>query len=163
MLRGLVKLIRHMDGLTGPVDLSDMAQLLRGADVEREELVQACKFNEVTYARNLLSKSPWYELLIICWRAGQCSPIHNHEDSACGVRVVDGIATETLYRRVGLGAGAVERVDRRAYQKGDVCISARDDIHLIENLEPGRDLITLHLYSPPLSMNYFELASDMQS
>jgi len=163
MLRGLVKLIRNMDGLSGPADLDDMAELLRGADVQRQELVRACKFNEVTYARNLLSKSSWYELLIICWRHGQCSPIHDHEGSACGVRVVDGTATETLYRKIGLGEGAVEPIGQRAFAQGEVCITGRDDIHLIENLEPGHDLITLHLYSPPLRMNYYELASDMQS
>ncbi len=161
MLRGLVKLIRHMDGLTGPAHLEDIRRLLGEADVEREELVQACKFSDVTYARNLLSKSPWYELLIICWRYGQCSPIHDHDQSVGGVRVVDGVATETRYREVG--PGAVEPIGRGECKAGGVCVVERDDIHLIENLQSDQELITLHLYSPPLSMNYFELAADMQS
>ena len=161
MLRGLVKLIRRMDGLTGPAEMAEVQQLLLLADVQREDLVQACKFNDVTYARNLLSKSPWYELLIICWRHGQCSPIHDHEGSVCGVRIVDGIATETIYREVG--PGLVEQSGVRQFERGSVCVTSDRDIHLIQNLQPGHDLITLHLYSPPLSMNYYELAANRQS
>ncbi len=161
MLKGLVQLIRRMDGLTGPADLAEMEELLRSADVDREELVEACKFNEVTYARNRLSKSSWYELLIICWRHGQCSPIHDHEGSACGVRIVDGTATETLYRKVG--TGVVEQVSSSQYEKGGVCIVGDNDIHVLHNLQPSHDLVSLHLYSPPLTMNYYELATDVQS
>jgi len=161
MLKGLVTLIRRMDGLTGPADMAEIEELLRNADVEREELVQACKFSDVTYARNLLSKSRWYELLIICWRHGQCSPIHDHEGSSCGVRIVDGTATETRYEE--FGAGAVELVDTREFEKGGVCMVEDTDIHVLHNLQPGKDLVSLHLYSPPLNMTYYELAADSQS
>ena len=154
MLRGLVKLIRFMDGLTGPARLEDIERLLREADVDREDMIVACKFSDVNYARNILAKSPWYQLIVICWREGQSSPIHDHGESACGVRVVDGTATEVRYTHTG--DGSVHKCSQAEYSPGDVCVTSTDQIHVIRN-EAGRDdLVTLHVYSPPLKMSFFE-------
>ena len=155
MLRGLVRLIRYMDGRTRPGDLEVVKELLREADVEKEDMIQACKFSNVSYARNTLAKSPWYELLVICWRSGQQSRIHDHGESACGVRVVDGVATETIYRKTS--PGCVTPVATRNYSKGEVCVVGGDAIHLITNERPDEDLITLHLYTPPLAMQVYEV------
>lgn len=154
MLRGLVKLISYMDGLTAPADLSVIETFLQEANVTREDMVVACKFNEVAYARNMLAKSAWYQLLVICWKFGQSSPIHDHPGSACGVRVVDGVATETLFSETR--SGFVKPVRKVQYQKDDVCVTSDTDIHLITNEQPQSDLITLHLYSPPLQMSFYE-------
>ncbi|MEC9094495.1 MAG: cysteine dioxygenase family protein [Planctomycetota bacterium] len=154
MLRGLVKLISYMDGLTAPAELAVVERLLREANVTREDMVVACKFNEVDYARNLLAQSPWYQLLVICWKFGQSSPIHDHPGSCCGVRVVDGVATETLFSETR--SGFVKPVETLQHQKNDVCVTSDDDIHLITNEQSQSDLITLHLYSPPLQMSFYE-------
>jgi cysteine dioxygenase len=77
------------------------------------------------------------------------------------VRIVDGAATETLYREVGPGLVAPART--RQLERGSVCVTSDRDIHLIQNLGAGQDLVTLHLYSPPLQMNYYDLANDLQS
>ena len=44
---------------------------------------------------------------------------------------------------------------------GHVCASAESDIHEVANMQPeGNDLITLHIYSPPLKrMNAYKLTS----
>ncbi len=153
MLRGLVKLIRHMDGLSAPEEISVIDRLLRQADVSREDMLVACKFSDQRYARNVLAKSPWYQLIVICWRCGQSSPIHDHANSACGVRVVDGIATERRYERDN--NGRVVFTEEQQFREGDVCTTSKTDIHVITNQEPDRELVTLHLYSPPLSMNFY--------
>jgi cysteine dioxygenase len=154
MLRGLVRLIRYMDGLTSRADLQIVNELLREANVERDDMVEACKFSTQHYARNELAKSPWYQLLVICWREGQSSPIHDHFGSGCGVRVVDGIATETIFEP--MSSGLVRPVRESHYGKGDVCVNSDSDIHLITNEQSNQDLITLHLYSPPLKMRFYE-------
>ena len=159
MLRGLVKLIRYMDGLTGPAKLEKVEQLLTEADVEREDMIQACKFNDVSYARNRLAKGDWYDLLVICWKKGQSSPIHDHLGSACGVRVVDGTATETIFEETN--PGFVRPVRQHCFTKGQVVVTSDTDIHLITNDDREQDLITLHLYTPPLNMTYYELESTL--
>jgi cysteine dioxygenase len=154
MLKGLVRLIRYMDGLNGPADLARIDALLREADVNRDDLVQACKFNDVNYARTMFSQSPWYQLLVICWRTGQSSPIHDHRGSQCGVRVVAGTATETAYERTE--SGLVRPVNEIEYATNDVCATSDADIHALSNRCPHTDLVTLHLYSPPLHMTFYE-------
>ena len=156
MLQGLVKMIRHMDGLTGPASTEHMADLISQANVTREDMINACKFSDKTYARTTLAKSDWYQLLVICWKYGQASPIHDHEGSNCAVRIVDGVATETTFSEVG--NGVVEEVAKRELKKNELCTANHDDIHLIENLQADQELVTLHLYSPPLRMNYFQVA-----
>lgn len=153
MLQGLVRMIRHMDGLTGPADPATMARLISEAHVTRDDMINACKFSDKTYARNTLAKSDWYQLLVICWRYGQASPIHDHEGSNCAVRIVDGIATETLFEEIS--PGFVEPISRRELQPNELSTAQDTEIHVIENLQPNRELVTLHLYSPPLQMNYF--------
>ena len=149
-------MIRHMDGLTGPASTEHMAGLISQANVTRDDMLNACKFSERTYARTTLAKSEWYQLLVIFWKSGQASPIHDHEGSNCAVRIVDGVATETTFRDIG--DGIVEPIETRELKKDELCTAHHSDIHVIENQQPGQELVTLHLYSPPLRMNYFNLA-----
>ena len=154
MLQGLVKMIRHMDGLTGPATTEQMAELISKANVTREDMLNACKFSERTYARTTLAKSNWYQLLVICWKYGQASPIHDHEGSNCAVRIVDGTATETTFHEIA--DGVVEPIGTRELNRDELSTANDREIHVIENLQPNRELVTLHLYSPPLRMNYFQ-------
>jgi cysteine dioxygenase len=86
---------------------------------------------------------------VLCWRAGQRSPIHDHRGSSCGVKVIKGVATETFFDRTP--HGHVYATGSRALNQGAVCGSQDDDLHQMSNLQaPGQDLITLHIYSPPL-------------
>lgn len=154
MIKDLVRLIRHVDSWTGPADRSTIYNLLLDSPVTPADMIEACKFDNIRYARNVLARSQWYELVVICWRSGQSSPIHDHLGTVCGVRVVDGIATETTYQEVG--GGRVRPVARRECSPGNVLISCDTDIHLITNEVHDRGLITLHLYSPALTMRYYQ-------
>jgi cysteine dioxygenase len=63
--------------------------------------------------------------------------------------VLKGTATETLFERTP--AGHVYATSSRKLPTGFCCGSQDADIHQISNLEPdGGDLVTLHIYSPPL-------------
>ncbi len=70
------------------------------------------------------------------------------------------MATETSYQL--LDDGHVRPVRETRYHPGEVCVSVDRDIHVIRNLQAGRDLITLHLYTPPLSMNFYEPAPGLE-
>ena len=37
--------------------------------------------------RNLIDKTPLYELIAICWEVGQISSVHNHRDQNCWMAV----------------------------------------------------------------------------
>jgi cysteine dioxygenase len=92
---------------------------------------------------------PAYHALVLCWRSGQRSPIHDHRSSACAVRVLEGDATEIIFHMTE--EGHVFPSKTRKLSEGFICATEDLDIHQLSNLQPhNRDLITLHIYSPPL-------------
>lgn len=107
-------------------------------------------FAERSYARNLIVRSPFAELLLLCWRSGQRTPIHDHGGSVGVVLVCEGLLTETMYDR--MPEGHVRPHD--TFRRGPGSVTGADvpDIHQLLNLQPeGKTMITLHCYAPPLS------------
>ena len=94
------------------------ALLLRQRDYDAYRL-----FSKRKYARNLIARSSYAELLMLCWRSGQRTPIHDHGGSIGVVMVAEGCLTETS-------------------QRG----------HNYAFYSVARDLVTLHCYAPPLSV-----------
>jgi cysteine dioxygenase len=106
-------------------------------------------FSEERYLRNLLFAGPNYQALVLCWRSGQRSPIHDHRGSSCAVKVIRGVATETIFAVAP--NGMIYATGSRRLAAGDSCASQDADIHQLSNLQPaGQDLVSLHVYSPPL-------------
>ena len=145
----LKPLIAYLDSLSSRVDLETLAGLLRELDIDRDELAPWCGFCTDHYQRNLMKRSDWYELVVLCWGSGQKTPIHDHVGSSCGLRVVDGHATETRYTLDPRGVAV--RGETCRLTPGTVCASQDGDIHEVSNRETGRDLVTLHIYSPPIA------------
>src|SRR5439155_5912566 len=97
-------------------------------------------FNPARYVRNRVHDGPSYQALLLCWRNGQRSPIHNHRGSHCGVKVLRGIATETFFKRAP--NGLIVPVSSRELALGRICGSVDDDIHQVSNLQAGHaDLV----------------------
>ena len=98
-----------------------------------------------------------YQVLILCWKNGQRSPIHNHRGSSCGIKLLKGVATETLF--VIAPNNMVYPTNSEWLYEGDVTGSEDTDIHQISNLQDeSRELVTLHIYSPKLlHMDFYSL------
>ena len=149
MAKTLDELFEYLDALDDRADLADLMIELSQLDVGGEELAEHVRFSRQSYARNLVRSGPWYHALVLCWRNGQRSPIHDHVGSSCGVRVLRGVATETLFEFAA--NGHVKAVGSRDLPAGSVCGSQDGDLHQVSNLQAGdADLVTLHIYSPPL-------------
>ena len=58
--------------------------------VDFEAVERFAQFSPERYRRNLMHSGPAYHALVLCWRAGQVSPIHDHRGSAWAVRVIRG-------------------------------------------------------------------------
>jgi cysteine dioxygenase len=119
--------------------------------LEREDVADYLAFSEASYQRLLIGGTTEYEALLLCWRSGQRSPIHDHAGSICGIRIIEGTATETTYTRTP--CGYLVPTGSRSLGVGAVSFSCDRDVHQMANLgRLGEDLITLHVYSPPLSV-----------
>ena len=106
---GLVELIARWNSLAGALPENVIRSGLEQLSLERDALEGCAHFNERTYQRNLVHHTANYEVLILCWRSGQRSPIHDHGESACGVLVIEGVATETSFLVDSIGKMMVSR------------------------------------------------------
>src|SRR5689334_4744760 len=56
---------------------------LRDSPVAPDTLERYLTWDAQHYTRNLIDKTPLYELIAICWDIGHISSIHNHRDQNC--------------------------------------------------------------------------------
>jgi cysteine dioxygenase len=145
----LERLIGYLDGLDGRAPLEELISQVARLDITCEDVAEFIRFSQRAYMRNLVRAGPWYNLLVLCWQNGQRSPIHDHAGSSCAVRVLRGTATETVFDYSP--NGHVWATGSRHHKPGSVVGTQDSDLHQISNLQPGdADLVTLHIYSPPL-------------
>ena len=145
----LDRLAQTLGELTRPPDLDWLVRQLAGLAFDVTELTPHIEFSPRGYARNLVHAGPHHHVLVLCWKNGQRSPIHDHAGSVCAVRVVRGTMTETFFERAP--NGHIKAMSSRDLGPGEVVGGQDSDIHQISNLQPGSDdLVTLHVYSPPL-------------
>lgn len=125
-----------------------------------------CFFNDLHYTRNLVVTNDKFELIVLCWKAGQASRIHNHSNSNCWMGVALGPMVETLYSKVVDGKVVCEkanpsqpgecpnlRLDKTSlYQTGEVgYIHDGLGLHRVA-ATPDYDGVSIHCYSPPISV-----------
>jgi cysteine dioxygenase len=139
----------ELDRYDGRIPLVVLTEGLKRLRLDADQIRPFLQFSFERYRRNLMHAGPAYHALILCWRSGQRSPIHDHRGSACGVRVISGEGTETVFEMTE--EGHVFPVRTRKLAEGFICATEDSDIHQLSNLQPNKaDLVTLHIYSPPL-------------
>src|SRR5260370_19849907 len=83
--------------------------------------------------------------------------MQEQDGSTCVVRVLRGTLTETLCEFAP--NGHVKASFSRDFEEGSIIVSEDTDMHQVSNLQAGdADLVTLHVYAPPLlAMNTYTL------
>jgi len=149
MPQTLAQLFASLDRRPDSPSLDELVKQLEAIEIDDDDVTPFARFSPRQYQRNLMHQGPHYQALVLCWKNGQRSPIHDHRGSVCGVRIIKGTATETIFERAP--NGHIRATFSRDLHVGQVCGSYDDDIHQVSNLQgDGADLITLHVYSPPL-------------
>jgi cysteine dioxygenase len=115
------------------------------------------------YARNLVLRSPHFELLVLCWRSGQASTVHDHAGSLNAISVHTGELTSRVFRPAAgaaPGSGPVELISEDLVRTGDPLLGVdRGGIHQLANTASG-PLVTVHVYAPPLHvLNVYDTTS----
>lgn len=144
----LARLKAYLDGLDARPDVGDLVAELERARLTADDVRAWIRFDDSGYQRNLMWEGEHYEALILCWKVGQHSPIHDHAGSVCGVTVLRGRVTETIYEP--MPCGVMAPVCSAHKEVGESCASVDDDTHVISNYEAETDLVTLHVYAPKL-------------
>jgi len=131
-----------------PLELSDLESILSDLSISEAEALKVARFNSDRYLRLRVLRTEALEVLVLGWQPGQSSPLHNHRGSNCGVRVLSGRGFEISFEHSACGLLAPTGVSY--FGAGEVVVSAPVDVHQIGNAECA-PLVTLHVYTPPLS------------
>ena len=137
-----------LDGIDRRPGLTELDSRLSSLDVNVQALEDCIGYSDDGYQRNVIKRTEHYELVAICWKPGQDTPIHDHVGSDCAFLIASGASTETIYKTNE--DGLAYPVSDRRYMPGEVCAAAEPDIHRVSNDE-STNLINLHVYTPPLS------------
>jgi cysteine dioxygenase len=155
----LKSLVNRLRTLSQVPTLQQVDSLLEEVQLSAEELRPYRSFKAGNYARHRVFRNEHVELLVLCWRPGQRTPIHDHNGSHGAVRVCEGVMWETMFELDG--NSTLRYKSSRQWIPGDVTDAAVPDIHQLGNPEiSGQDMVTLHLYAPPLGvLNTYKVGS----
>jgi cysteine dioxygenase len=120
-------------------------------------------FARDSYARNLVCRTPFFELLVLCWHPGQESTIHDHAGALNAIRVYSGeLTSRTFFRTRGSSSSSgpvVQDDEERVPADARMIGLDRDGIHQLANTSDD-DLVTVHVYAPALvELNVYSTTS----
>src|SRR3989442_11345258 len=150
-----MNLIATIDELTRKareMKLPDLRRFISNLRPDQGEVEPYLHFTENRYARNLVYKTADFECLVLCWRPGQRSPIHDHGESICTVYTVEGKLCADNYRKTANGHIRADYCED--FGPGSVLTIQTTEIHQVSNLEDAANLISLHFYLGPLENSF---------
>jgi cysteine dioxygenase len=145
------------DRFAEQVPLHYLQDRLQALPLKRSDVAGYVAFDAAYYQRHRLYEGKAFHALLLCWCSGQRSPIHNHTGSTCFIKVIEGAATEIQFSRSDCGLLFPRAM--KLLHMGEASVCQDHEMHQVGNLQSaGHDLITLHVYSPPLQrMELFSL------
>lgn len=147
----LPALVKALESQTSVPALEQIYAWLESANISSEELQPYIGFKDGNYWRHRICRNEFVEMLVLCWRPGHRTPIHDHNGSHGGVKVHEGPLWETIFTYDE--ENGLEYESAREYAPGAVTGSDIPDIHQLGNPDVSeRDLITIHVYAPPLGV-----------
>ena len=148
----LIATIDELKHKAHEMKLPDLRRFIANLKPEKPELERYVHFTPERYARNLVYKDESFECLVLCWRPGQRSPIHDHANSICAVYTMDGVLSADNYRKTA--SGHIRADYSEDLRPGDVLTIQTTEIHQVSNLDDTKDLISLHFYLGPLENSF---------
>jgi cysteine dioxygenase len=133
----------------------DLLAFLQHTLVAPDTLKQYLTWDRQHYTRNLIDKTPLYELIAICWEAGQVSSVHNHRDQNCWMAVPIGrLMVENFHlvsQDVDRGRSQLTPTDTVEMNPTHPCaVDPADPVHRVVNPKQfGERAVSLHIYSRP--------------
>ncbi|KAL2267062.1 hypothetical protein VTJ83DRAFT_4339 [Remersonia thermophila] len=155
LVQALKEALGPCSGLTSDdVDVNHLMRLMRDYDSDPREWARFAMGDESRgYTRNLVDEGNGKSnLLVLVWTPGKGSPIHDHGNAHCLMKILHGDLTETRYA-FPEGEEGEEKpmrvISERVHRKNEVAYMADElGVHRVSN--QGSDFaVSLHLYTPP--------------
>lgn len=126
----------------------NFGDIIRSMKLPTSVYESLCSWCDDSYTRNCIFENEKFELILICWEAGQSTPIHDHGGEECWVKVLEGEFKETIFKLNTYGK--LVNVKTIVSKKDDVTFMIDFmGFHRLENAFSQRS-ISLHLYAKPI-------------
>jgi cysteine dioxygenase len=135
--------------------VEQIANFLESNPVAPDTLAPYLTWDRQHYTRNLIDKTPLYELVAICWEVGQSSSVHNHREQNCWMAAPIGRLRVENYRviaqNVEQGTCTLETADTVEMNSRQPCaVNPLEPVHRVYNpREFNQRAVSLHVYSRP--------------
>lgn len=133
---------------------NELYNALNSVDLSNEDISSYVYFNpECPYTRNLVATdNENYTLLMLCWKKGGESKIHNHPCDGCFIKPLIGCVRESIYKTC-LETNSIIPTEERYYCEGEVSFMSDNLglLHKVGNASSDIGAITLHLYCRPFN------------
>ncbi|EAU33889.1 cysteine dioxygenase [Aspergillus terreus NIH2624] len=110
------------------------------------------------YTRNAIENiNHKANILLLVWNPGKGSPIHDHANAHCIMKVLAGQLRETVYRAPGQSgsSGPLEIMSEKEHSMNEVTYISDDiGLHRVHNPSSDQVAVSLHLYTPPNAADY---------
>lgn len=136
-------------------EIETVRRLLQEKPVAQDSLSPYLTWDRQHYTRNLIDRTPLYELMAICWEIGQVSSVHNHRGQNCWMAVPIGRLQVENFHLVheDLRAGRCKLEPKSIVEMNvaEPCaVDPEDPVHRVLNpREFSERAVTLHVYSRP--------------
>jgi len=145
------------------VNVEEVQQTMENYQSNYQDWKKFANFDPHRYTRNLVDTGNGkFNLILLCWGEGQGSGIHDHADSHCWMKVMEGSLAEKLYDwpcenesgdDVICDQNKLSPRQITEFDKNQVTyINDTIGLHRVENNSHTRRAASLHLYSPPFDM-----------
>ena len=137
------------------VPTEPLRRVLQQMPVDSDSLAPYLNWDRQHYTRNLIDRTPLYELMAICWEVGQASSVHNHKDQNCWMAVPIGrlhVANfHLVHQDLERGQCKLEPSNTVEMNISHPCaVDPADPVHRVVNpREFNQRAVSLHVYSRP--------------
>ncbi|XP_034727667.1 cysteine dioxygenase type 1 isoform X1 [Etheostoma cragini] len=163
----LIKIL-HKIFESDSINVEEVQDIMEAYDSNPQDWMRYAKFDQYStfdgcskksnrtwknrYTRNLVDEGNGkFNLMILCWGEGHGSSIHDHTDSHCFMKLLQGQLKETLFEWPdNKSQGEMVQKSQRILQENKVAyINDSIGLHRVENGSHTECAASLHLYSPP--------------
>ncbi len=136
-------------------EVSSYDTIIRSTQFSDNAFDKYSSWCDKSYTRNCIADNEKYELILLCWSAGQKTPIHDHGGEECWVKILKGEFQEKIYTADESGnLNIIKTINSKAED-----ITYMIDFmgyHSIQNMSTEKSM-SLHLYAKPIrSCNIFD-------
>ncbi len=132
-----------------------LRRFLQDMPLDPESLAPYLTWDRQHYTRNLIDKTPLYELITICWEVGQVSSVHNHRDQNCWMAVPIGrLLVENFHvveQDIAGGKCNIKATETVEMNVSQPCaVDPLEPVHRVLNPRSfNQRAVSVHVYSRP--------------